>query len=155
ISTNATIRAPSGAYADRLINGFRRGDRFSELAGDYVPDQQLVVLVAAGHQPVAVRAKGQGAHVVAEPQYRARLSRACIPEAHRAVPTPRGKPASVRTEGDRVDITGVPTQHRQGRLRIYIPDPHGLVPYGIESRLPAHGGQPAAAWGEHNPTHAP
>src|SRR5262249_18890555 len=65
--------------------------------------------------------------VVAEPPGDAGLPGPGIPQAHVAVPTPRGDPLPIGAVGHRVDVAGVAAEYRQSRLGIRIPDPQRVV----------------------------
>jgi hypothetical protein len=105
------------------------------------------------HEPRSVGAVGQARHNAGVRQGRAQLAGSHIPQAHRLVPLPRGKPAAVRAEGHRVDVAGVAVQHRQGRPRVHVPDPHRVVPRPAKPPFATERGQPPAVWGERHPGH--
>src|SRR5262249_55009809 len=100
-----------------------------------VPDLKVPV-VARGDQPRAVRAEGQGPYLAGLGEGRAGLPGSRVPQAHRAVPAPRGDPLAVGAIGQWVDVTLVAAEQRRAQPGPHFPDPRGPV-RGSRRQAPA------------------
>ena len=98
-------------HAHRLEIAVGTLDFLAEPCRRHVPDPQPVIRVVPAHEPRSVGAESQARHDAGVRQARTGLAGRRIPKAHLFVPSPRSKPASVRAEGDRVDIAAVTAQH--------------------------------------------
>jgi len=112
----------SSVRGDGKVLNIRAGARdfLADAGRGHVPNAQLVVPVAGGHQPVALRAEGQGPHARGVRQDSAGLAGRRVPQLRGLVPRARGNPPTVRAEGHRVDVAVVAVEHRQGCERVHV-----------------------------------